>query len=274
MYRTALLFVVIFRVCCFLNPIFAQDPEPAPVPPPTPIEEKIKLVIEPEDAQPGQIVRIQLKGVKMMEGTSIFWDVLNGDRILDKTNLEDLGSRLLLSDVPKNPEIPYRIRVFGVSNGKQFATATDTYIGRKSPTPPAPNPVDPKPDVKPDPVKPSKGTVLVIWEEKGSPVDVVTTVDSVPFREYLAAHCLTAADGRPQYRFYDDDLEDSVIRNSPTAGPFWADAYKQLKEARAAKGKSNDDAFIMVTNGTDGDALPLPVPASKAIEFTAKYLGN
>lgn len=265
MYRAGLVALLF----CSLNPIFAQDPAPAPPAPTPPIEEKIKLTFEPENPQPGQLVRIQLKGVKMVEGTSIFWDVLNGDRILDKDHLEDLGNRLLLSDNPKDTKIPYRIRVFGVSNGKQFGAATEFFLGSKPPVPPAPNPVDPKPDVKP-----TKGTAIILWEEKGSSVEITSTIDSVPLREYLASHCLLAADNRPQYRFYDDDLEDAALRNSPTAGPFWADAYKQAKEARAAKGLGDNDPFIMVANGTDGEALSLPMPAAKTIEFASKYLGN
>lgn len=112
-------------------PVFGQDP-PAP---PTP-DEGIRIET-PDRADAASLVRVTLKGVKMEQGTVIFWDVLNGDRILDEKNLEKLGTRLLLSDGASKS--PYRIRAFGVSEGKAFATMAELWIG-EAPTPPVPPP--------------------------------------------------------------------------------------------------------------------------------------
>lgn len=119
----------------FAFPVYAQDP-PSPEPAPKP-EETIITLDAPDVAEPAQLIRVTLKGVKSEAGNVIFWDVICGDQILDKKNLEDLGSRLILSG--NASKHPYRVRAFGTAGGKAFVVMKSIFIGEPTPpTPPTP----------------------------------------------------------------------------------------------------------------------------------------
>lgn len=248
---------------------YAQDNPPAPEPP-KPVPEETLRLEAPKQAQPARQVKVTLKGAKTEANTGILWDVLCGDRILEKeganAQLIDLGQLLYLTG--EKSDKPYRVRCSVFHDGKWRFAEASIIIGDKLPDPPKPDPIDP--DV-PDPPAPAKIALLYMHEESNADPRDLAIIKSKEVEDYLRAHCQLEADGRPAYRVWDDDYTDEQIASH---GKMWVEAYHQAKEHRTSVGQGDNAKWLLITNGKDGESVPTPKTDKEFMELLRKWGGQ
>ena len=224
----------------------------------------------PEHALPATLIRVKLKGYKPEAGSTIIWDVLNGSKILDDEQVQDMGSSLILTGTTSKD--PYRIRVVVVSPTGVSKASAEILIGEAPPVPPIPvDPVDPVVPVDPVNPTPSKIRFLYLQEERDADPKLLAVINSKEVRDYLISHCYLDEQKRPEYRVWDDDYTDDQIVSQ---GQKWVDAYKKAKADRVAIGKGDNAPWVLISNGTDGESLEPPADTATMLKLLKKWGGN
>ncbi len=122
--------------------------------------------------------------------------------------------------------------------------------------PPDPDPVVPLPD----PVVPKAKLQIVIIEDPAVnlPASQIAIRDGQALRDYAESHC-SKTDGVP-------DIRKLSVRQDVSSQPEWV--RKAFAEPRSSL------PFLVVSNGTTGAALPLPLTIDETLKVLKKYGGE
>jgi len=130
--------------------------------------------------------------------------------------------------------------------------------------PPGPDPVDPVDPIDVTPIDVPGNRVLIVYEsgEKSKyPAEQSLILNSGVLAEYLDEHCVKAADGHPEWRIWDKDVQLENI-DGPLVDQVWIDAMKLERDSLP---------WLFVTNGKTGSTGALPQSEAETLAIIKKY---
>lgn len=201
------------------------------------------------------------------------WDILP----LNVADTDIIGNQLRFTS--KSSQMPFYVRVWVVTTDGVKLLDHSLVINDHVPAPP--NPLDPpgpgpKPVDPPKPVAKDEFRVLVLTEmdDVGKlPASQAAALYSGKFYEFLNENCVKDKDNRPDWRFLDDDLNDTEIAKME---PYWQETYKKAKADALAAGTSGQPLYpwVVFSNPAKkdiGEAGPFPKTPEKALEEANKW---
>lgn len=153
----------------------------------------------------------------------------------------------------------YRVLAIATANGKAPAIESLVVIlGTPKPEPdPDPDPEPPKPDPSVVPIPGEGLRVLIIYEQddqaKYSP-DTIKQLYSLTLRKFLNEQCVKGANGLPEYRVLDEEVE-----GEPS---IWLTAIKRKRESLP---------WLIISNGKSGFEGPLPAKEADTKSLIERY---
>jgi hypothetical protein len=145
-----------------------------------------------------------------------------------------------------------------IDGGEVRQKMAKVVVGTPGPTPPAPNPPGPTP-VPPNP----EGFRVLILEETADrpslPRSQLAILMSQEVRNYLNAK------EPDSWRILDDDLTSQHMTGWPDG---WKQTYAKAKELSAGR-----VPFVVVSNATSGEAVPLPATVADMLTLLRRYGG-
>lgn len=144
------------------------------------------------------------------------------------------------------------------------ATCVIGDMGPEPPDPPGPLPPDPEPPgpgPSPGPIR-----VLVLHEATGGNYtrEQLFALESKAARKYLMDHC-SKTDGKPDFRFLDDDYTDEQFADDPS----WLAGYKRAK--LDSRGKS---PWVMIFLANQTISVPMPDGEAAWLSLLKQYGGE
>ena len=234
-----------------LPPVPAASPHSANAPPR--VFTPTAVIIAPEQGEPGNLVIIRTDGT-IGEGHQ--WVILP---------TSESSHFLPVLDSAGNHAAVYASRyegavvfVLAVAQDNEVAVAVHQLVQGDNPNPPGPQP-------PPNPVDPKELRVLILEETSDRvklPSGQIAVLTSPTVRKYLEAK----APGR--WRIMDDDLTPSDMTDPERWPAEWMAAYEQAKTT-----SDGQRPWLLITDGKNGEATPLPDNVDDMMTLLRKYGG-
>lgn len=224
----------------------------------------------PSTAEPYRLVKATTK----TKGAGYAWFVMGPEGFADSQTF-DAGEGTK-GVVFTGPPGRYAVLLVVSSEGGSLDQAqTVVVIGTPSPPIPVPPPVPPTPvPPTPPPVPPSppspipaEGFRVVILHETAAvlPEEQEAILTNPEIWQYLSTKTAKDANGQPSWRIWDDDYTESQLVNVPV---YFKTAY-----LAAVKQKQDNQSWIIVSNGTTGESIPLPKNSPETLTLLKRYGG-
>lgn len=233
-------------------------PAPAPTPSPVPVNPDLPTLTLPAEikGEPGTFIAVRAESsaawvnFKADTGLAVFPSNLLSDRKATVLTAAKAGR--------------YRLFAYTGSGAGGVDAETVIVVGNAPPVPPGPvpDPVPPDVDPNPPPVVDTGFRVLIVFDNSSKaslPREQLAAIDSLDLRAYLNSHCIKAANGAPEWRITAATTQFSDDQ------PIW-------KKAMALPRTSLP--WLVVSNGKEGESIPLPANEAALMEVITKYGGK